>query len=264
MANRGNISSVGAFSELVRISALVVFLGFVATTARSASISYGNFGPVPPGISFLNVTESSGTDAVPLFGPPTPFSIGLDFDPMNFTSVGSSGSNDITDGQLNFGVQTTSPTIGIGAISLFESGDFTLAGTGTAATQVFAGVIMRITVTQIDGMNVSPISLGPVNASVVFNLAANPGVVQPWSLSITADVNSQLTALGVTFDAGATKLDVVINNQLGALSETNSLAFIAKKDFQVNIRPDVIPEPSSAMLFVGALGGLLLFRRVRR
>lgn len=238
---------------------LAALWAVVAAEPTKASINYGDFGPVG-GINFLHVTESSGTDPVPLFGPPKPFFIGLDFDPQQFTAFGNGGGNDFTDGQLNFAMRAD-PGTGIGQINLFESGDYTLAGLGTAATQAFAGAIMRVTVTQIDGVNVTPITLSPFSASAAFNLPSNPGVAQPWSLAFTADINGALTALGRSFDVGATGLEVVINNSLGALSEAGSIAFISKKDFVIS----VVPEPTVTALLAGSgLVGFLLRRRARR
>src|SRR5687768_7582887 len=108
-------------------SASAAALGITLTSlfsslASAASISYGNFGPVPPGVMFLNVTESSGTDAVPLYGPPTPFSIGLDFTPTAFGATAGSPGPDLTDGQLNFTVMGP----GITNISLAEGGVYSL------------------------------------------------------------------------------------------------------------------------------------------
>src|SRR5215218_9780408 len=99
-------------------------LALVSGSTQAATINYGNFGPVPPGVSFLAVTESSATDGVPLYGPPTPFSIGLDFKPATFVSSSSGGSNDITDGQLNFTLQ--SGPLGLTNLSLSEAGDYSL------------------------------------------------------------------------------------------------------------------------------------------
>jgi hypothetical protein len=115
----------------------VVLTGLFSAKSQAASINYGNVGPIPPGVSFLQVTESSGTDAVPLYGPPAPFSVGLDFDPT-FTSSSANGSADLTDGQLNFTVMGVGLN-GIGSIALSEAGDYTLAGGGTPATSVLAG-----------------------------------------------------------------------------------------------------------------------------
>jgi hypothetical protein len=225
-----------------------------ARASLAASISYGDFGPVPPGVTFQDVQESSGTDPVPLFGPPAPFSVGLDFDPTSFVATSGGGTPDITDGQLNLTL-TGSPGVSISSLNLFESGDYTLAGVGTSATQAIAGAILRVTVTQINGLDVAPIILTPSNASVTFDLAANPGVVQPWSLGVALNIAGQLGA-----GQGATQVEVVIDNQLLALSESSSLAFIAKKDF--GIRVETVPEASTVLLLLGALA--IVPKAVRR
>jgi MYXO-CTERM domain-containing protein len=242
-------------------SALLLALGLAllagaSRPAAAASINYGNFGPLPPGISFLAVTESSATDPVPLFGPPEPFPVGLDFDPIGFTAYAAGGAVDATDGQLNFSV-LSSGEFGIDGISLFEGGDYTLLGAGSAATQALAGATLRVLVTQINGVNVAPINLAPVLASVGFNLIANAGIVNPWSLGVFVDIAGQL-------DPGlrATRVDVVIDNQLVALSERASLAFIAKKDFRIKIDTSRIPQTSEPGGLV--LGGLLLLAARRR
>lgn len=248
----------------------VALLATFAPVAQAASISYGNFGPVAPGISFLNVTESSGTDAVPLYGAPDPYVTGLDFDPTSFVASAAGGAADITDGQLNFtvmGQKNGLDIVAIGGISLSEGGDYTLVGGGTAATQVLAGAIIAVKVTEIDGSPVAPISLTPSNASVGYNLVANAGVVQPWSLSgLNVNVAGQLTTLGVPFIVGATKAEVVINNSLIAISEPGSIAFIAKKDFVIGIVPDlgVLPEPGTLALAGVALCGIGAVSRRKR
>ncbi len=241
---------------LTRPLALSVLLLLLSTSAQAASIFYGNFGPVPPGFTFTDVTESSGTDPVPLYGPPSPFAIGLDFNPASFVATAAGGSADLTDGQLNFTV-VAGPGQSIAGINLFEAGDYTLAGIGTPATQVSAGAILRAAVTQINGVSVAPINLIPVNASVGFNLVANPGVVQPWSLGLGLNVAGQLGP-----GQNATKVDVVINNQMLAFSEAASLAFIAKKDFIIDIVP--VPEPTTWLLGVSGFAAVLGVSRFAR
>lgn len=243
--------------RVIRVGAMAVSLavvGLFTGDSVGASISYGNFGPVPPGVSFLGVEESSGTDAVPLYGPPTPFSVGLDFNPAGFVATSAGGGADITDGQLNFTVMSKA---GITSLGLFERGDYTLAGVGTPTTQVFAGAILLATVTEINGVGVAPIDLVPVNGSIGFNLAANPGIVQPWSLGLLLNVAGQLGP-----GQAATKVKVAINNQLLAISEPTSVAFIAKKDFRIDV--GVIPEPAAVVLMMcGASLALGLMRRGR-
>jgi hypothetical protein len=234
----------------------------VPTGVRAAAINYGSSPDVPPGITFTNVTESSGTDPVPLYGPPSYFTTGMDFDPMVFVSTAAGGAQDFTDGQLNFGVGDTpgGNQIAINTIQLFEAGDFSLLGTGTSATQAIAGAIIRVTVTEINGVPVAPIVLSPSNASVTFNLVSNPGLVQPWSLGTTINVDGQLAA-----NQNATRVEVAIDNQLATLSQLNTEAFIAKKEFILNVSTitTIVPEPTGLCL-LGAIAGATLLKRSRR
>jgi hypothetical protein len=242
------------------VSALAVVVFAAPGMVRAAAISYGNSPDIPPGITFGNVTESSGTDPVPLYGPPSYFTTGMDFDPLGFVSVSTDGDADVTDGQLNFSVGDTpgGTLFGINTINLFEAGDFTLAGVGTAATQAFAGAIIRVTVTEINGAPVAPIPLATSNASVGFNLVSNPGIVQPWSLGTSINVDAQLPA-----GQDATKVEVSIDNQLGTNSEAASIAFIAKKEFIINVGTFPVPEPASFAM-VALLGGATCLTRRRR
>jgi hypothetical protein len=232
-------------------AALACCVVFGASAAsHAASITYGNFGPNASGLTFLGVTESSATDPVPLFGPPSLTLSGLDFNPTSFVSAASGGSLDITDGQLNFSIHGSNP---IQSIAITEAGDYSLTGVGTAQTTALAGAILRITVTEINGVAVAPIALAPTNASVGFNLVANPGIVQPWSLGITSNLSFQQFPGA----ANVTGVDVVIDNQLNTISQAASLAFIAKKDFTVVVTST--PEPAS--LAAGALLTVILRRR---
>jgi hypothetical protein len=240
----------------------VALSGMLSTTTQAAAVYYGDMGPVVPGVTFLQVTESSGTDAVPLYGAPSAYSTGVDFAPIGFVATSSGGGADLTDGQLNF-TALGGGLVGISGISLFEAGDYTLAGMGGPATSVFAGAILRATVTEINNTSVAPINLVPVNASVGFSLPGNAGITQPWSIGMFLDVNAQLASLGYTPGDFATRIDIVIGNTLVSTSELGSVSFIAKRDFRVDILPIVVPEPSSMAIAGLALGGLLFARRKR-
>jgi hypothetical protein len=244
------IRTTRTFYAAAAVALCVSLVGLFAPTAQAASISYGNSPNIPPGVMFLDVTESSGTDPVPLFGPPSYFVTGMDFTPTTFVASGAGGGADITDGQLNYTVMSNNGLLGI---SVFEAGDFSLAGVGGAATQVLAGAIIRATVTQLNGVNIAPVPLLPSSASVAFNLAANPGIVQPWSLGVGLNVAGQVQALFGPA-AKATKVDVAIDNSLLAISQPGTIAFIAKKEFLVD--HDAVPEPTTAALVGVALCGL--------
>jgi hypothetical protein len=240
-----------ALTRCIALSLCASLLGLFSSVANAASISYGNFA-APPATQFLNVTESSGTDAVPLYGPPAPFATGLDFDPQSFTASAGGGGADVTDGQLNFTV--AAPVIN--SVSLFEAGDYTLAGIGSPATQVFAGAIIRATVTQINGVNIAPLVLAPSNASFGDTL---PGtvVVAPWSLGTTLNIAGQLPA-----GSNATRVEIAINNQLIGISEPTTVAFIAKKEFIINVNTE-IPEPGTFALAGLSLCGIVAASRRR-
>src|SRR5262245_9917204 len=103
---------MGLIGHTVRcqiVAALAVALG--PTLVAQASINYGNFGPVPPGISFIGVTEDSLTDAPPLYGAPSSYPIGLDFDPLGFVAFKSGAGSDTTNGELKFTL--TSSLLGV-------------------------------------------------------------------------------------------------------------------------------------------------------
>jgi len=230
--------------------------------AHAALINYGDF-PVPPaGITFQQVTESSGTDPVPLYGPPTPFVVGMDFNPTSFVASATGGGADVTDGQLNFGVAgQVGPNgfVGINNLQLFEAGDYTLVGLGTPSTSVFAGAFIQVTVTQVNGVNVVPFNLPTTSASTVFSLPLNSGQVQPWSLG--AGINLALPGGQV-----ATRIQVAIDNSLIATSQPGTVAFIAKKDFRIEVGSTSgggLPEPGTFVLT--ALGSMiaLVYRRAR-
>ena len=234
-----------AFYTASAVALCLALLGLFSPAAQAASISYGNSPVIPPGVMFLNVTESSATDPVPLFGPPAYFVTGMDFNPTSFASSATNGGADVTDGQLNYTIMSN----GLLSLNLSEAGDYSLAGVGGAATQALAGAVIHATVTQINGVNVAPIPLIPVNASVGFNLAANAGIAQPWSLGLGLNVAGQLPP-----GARATKVDIVIDNTLVTTSQPGTVAFIEKKEFLLD--HDVVPEPTTAALLGVALCGL--------
>lgn len=232
------------------------FLATMATLCPAAPIPYGPIGPIAPGITFTNIVESSATDTPPLYGPPTGFVIGLDFQPTAFASSATNGSVDITDGQLNFTVEG-SDAFPINSIGLSEKGDFSLGISGSAATAVAASAVVLATVTQVNGIDVAPFDLLPVNASLTYNLAANPGFGQFWSLGLTLDIAGQMAP-----NQRATKVNVAIDNTLASVSQTGTIAFIAKKGFRINIGTNEVPEVGTMLLAL--VGGTIIGASARR
>jgi hypothetical protein len=233
-------------------------MGAGASLSEGAAINYGDF--FASDYAFLSVIESSGTDAVPLYGAPSVFNNGLDFNPQ-FTSTVTSGAADITDGQLNF---TIDGSIGntnnaIEKIIVKEGGDYTLIGAGTPVTEVFAGIILRATITELNGVSIAPITLAAVSTTFSDSL---PGaeLVAAWDLELQIDIQAALINLGYSSDVKATAVDVSINDTLASVSEPSTAAFIAKKEFIVEVNP--IPEPGTAALL--SLGGMSMLMRRRR
>lgn len=246
---------------------LVLAVAFSGTNmVVAAPVNHGDF--FGSTVQFLQVTETvnAGGQTAPIFGSPQVIGDQLDFDPKGFATVASNGGVGITDGQLDF---TLMSVVGhaIESLSFEEGGDFTLFGSGTAATSVgFSLSLSTLKVLEVDGISLfAPITLDPVSVSGTKNLANNPGIGQFWALSSFYDVNAALVAEGVSFSAGATKIEVTLDDTLVAISELGTIAAIAKKDFVVigvsTVVGSTIPEPNTAGLL--CLLGLAMARRRR-
>ncbi len=111
---------------------------------------------------------------------------------------------------------------------------------------------MRVTLTQLNGVNIAPVNLNVVNGSVIFNFPVNSGSVQPWSVDLSSNIGTPVTNL---FGPGnlATGHDVEIDNTMTATAVAGSQAFNNKTEFQIIVETVVIPEPSSGLLMLGAL-----------
>jgi hypothetical protein len=242
-----------------------------STASLAASINHGDFGPDPPGVTmYLDVTESSGTDPVPpeRYGPPQIDGDTLDFDPTGFVASATSGTADVTDIQLNLDIMLLELNDvvagGMETLLISESGEFSLLGTGTAATSVTAGVSVTVDILEVDGDPITPISVFASNSIMRDLVTDGPVALAPWSNGVLIEFGPVLTANGVDFDFGVTKAQLVFDDQLVAISEAASVAFIAKKDFR--LEPGIVPnmpapEPSAALLLFAAAAGLAAARR---
>lgn len=253
-------------SSFRAIRSFLGLLGAVllATPATyGASINYGNF--IGTAVTYQSVTESSPTDAVPLFGTPTLIGNTLDFNPT-FTSFATGGASDQTDGQLNFRI-TANPGFAIPTVMFSEAGDFTLTGAGTAATLASVSATFFIDIYAVDGVTLGAPLLTTASmtfspASGTFDRLAFPGAgATIWSGSFNFDINAALAGANIPFVNGATEISVVLDNILTTSSENGTSARISKKDFKgVGITVPVVPEPSIlALTLCGA--GLMFARR---
>lgn len=254
-------------TRLALLSVTCAALAAATCTSSSVAgtISYGDFGPdFPPGITmYQDVQESSGTDAVPLYGAPTVSGDKLDFDPAGYVAYATAGGSDITDGQLNLNVMVlkglnNAVAGGLTSLLVSESGEYSLFGSGTAATSVAAGLSANVQILEVDGNPITPINVFASNSISRDLVTDGPVVLAPWSNGLLVEFGPVLTANNVDFDFGVTKAKIVFNDQLIAISEPLSTAFIAKKDFVLEPgivpNPDFeIPEPTSVILAVALL-----------
>jgi len=233
----------------------------VGSSSVFAAINYGDF--TGTSVSYLGVTESSGTDSSPLFGAPIISGNTLDFNPQGFSAYSTGGGVDLTDGQLNFLLRANSG--GLSTLQFSEAGDFTLAGLGTAGTRVTIATTFFFDILKVDGNAINPLSFSatmtytPVNNGQ-FNLVNNPGVGNVWTGSYLLNLNNVLTANGVPFSTGATEVRVNLDNTLLAISESGSVAYVAKKDFK-GFGVTVVPEPSAIAITLLGAAALLGARR---
>jgi hypothetical protein len=251
---------IAALSSVARALAFAALVG--VPLASAAPINYGDVDDIAGGgtIYFEQVTESSVSDPTPLFGAPDAVVNRLDFDPLGFGASSIGGAPDLTDGQLNYSFRTAFGK-GISSLVVEEAGDFSLLGAGTATTSLSYGLFAKVTILELGGVPVTPFT---VIASTSFNknLAANPGSNQPWSAGLLIELGPAIAANGFG-TALVSRGEFVLDNTLIALSESGSVAFLAKKDIFITTTPlddqNFIPEPASAALL--AIGGLFAVRR---
>ena len=251
-------------TNALTLAAVVVF---GVATAQAGPIPYpGNFQDLAGGgvVTYTDVEEDSATDDPPLFGEPTVVVNRLDFDPNGFGASAVAGGADLTDGQLNFSFHTL-PGSGLTSFTLNESGSYTLVGGGTAGTQVIYGALVEVTILEVDHVALATPVKFVASGSETLDLIADGAAVEDWSFSLLVEFGSALNAVP---EHGVTKAEVVIDNTLVAISESDpsTVAFLDKKDFFLDVdgdlEPDeIIPEAATATLALAGLGVLMARRR---
>jgi hypothetical protein len=253
------IKMIRLSNSLLRKSLHAAGLAFSLAVAGPsfAIINYGDFSDIPPGtVTYTDVKESSSTDPVPppLYGAPSINGNLLDFDPTAFgANAAGAGGFDITDGQLNFTMTAESGT-SIDTLIVSEGGDYSFSGlVPDAGTFVVVSVATTVNILEVNGITLGvPIEIFQTDTFVSDYLTiGNPPAsgLNLWSLDYSIDLASQV-------NGDVTKIEVVIDNQLSATTTDGNQAFIAKKDFNVNI-----PEPTSLALL--GLGAAMTLRRRR-
>ena len=217
-------------------------------------------------VRFTDISESSDTDSLPLFGAPTIVGDSLGFGLPLFSSSSANWTSDETSGTLATLIEAL-PGNYIDQISLDESGDFSIFAFGTAAT--FASISSRVTldILEIDGS--APTSPVTVAGDMVFtsdgewNLA-DDGMLfgKSWSGSLELDVSAAVADSG--YSGHATKVAFEMENVLNTDSEPGTSALIAKKVFGgVSVTTSLVPEPATLTLLAIAAALLLVRRRKR-
>ena len=251
-------------SLLTRAAFALAAVMYVAAPQAHATTIHGNF--MGATVSYTGVSESSTTDATPLYGTPVTIGDTLSFfqpGPKPNPSLGFGASappSDTTDGFLSF-VIMAKPNHAVSDVYFSEDGDYSMSGLGGALAQVSANLIVEeISVTHVDGAPIIPVVTDTSLDSVVVDAPPyGPGL---WSLSSSFDIDQMLIDAGISYTTGATKVLVKVNNTLQALAQPDAAASIVKKGFDVDVDTRmVVPEPASCALAMLGLTMVLASRK---
>lgn len=243
----------------------------LSVSATAAEINYGNF--MTPNYNWLQVTEGSQTDAVPLFGAPLTSGDTLYFNPTsNFGATASNGGADTTDGKLNFTLMSKPGQV-ISSFAFNERGDYSLLGNFNNFAFASVGCTVNFRVLEINNVALAqpfafqqtlffaPAPTNPPNVNGAWYLPGflNLANVVPWTGTLSVNIDAILIQAGLS--PSATKIDIALDNQLNVATSDGNTASIFKKQAE-GIAITVIPAPGAATLL--GLSGLAAARRRRR
>lgn len=222
----------------------------VAGVVESASAAFVPWTNPNGSNAFMSWSGGGSTDA--LWGDPTIAGTTFTFNPTNFRAESSNGIADTVDGLLQFNIDIA-PGYQITGFSINETGFYSILGLGSVKASGLLVVEDRdTTIEYTDTLSTSPAM------PVIHN--ANPfgGVSGQWT-----------GVMAVTLPNGVTRVTVVVDNNLQALSVPpgpgvpGSTSFIDKKNANAPLTISIfIPEPASAGALAGF--GLVLLARRRR
>ena len=230
----------------------------IASSFASATINHGTY-------YGATVDYSVEEDDQGLFGAPLALGDLLYFSLTDFKVAASgAGGVDSLDGTLQILIDAKDG-FDIDSVELEEFGDYYLfdnVGNGTIGTNVEVVAAAFVTILEVDGSFVAPITeLGFAVYSPVggfYDLptygALNPNEME-WEAEVKFDIDAILADAGVA--GKATLVQFSLDNKLYARSEDGTQAEIAKKGaYAITL---TVPEPATMALL--GLGGLLLRRR---
>lgn len=240
-----------------RMGVLAAAVMMTAGTAWATPISYGNRSGTT--VDFLNITEDSGTDPLPLYdgrpGGPTVTGDTLEFQPTaNFSSGSPDGmsTGDTTDGLLRLVIQAHQG-FKIDTITLGEFGDFSLlAVTGASSAATATGTLFGTD-------NVSGSQRQVTFTAVRSN---GPLVFAPFELTGPgADSGAWIAVATLSYTRNVvTRVEIELNNTLQTVVTPGASAFIAKKGVGIGVTTSVVPEPGTLAL---AAGGAVMMMGAR-
>jgi hypothetical protein len=224
---------------------------------------------------YEDTTSTMPNSGAPMkMGQPTIVGDELLFMPNGVKAFSSGAASQYTDSQVNMSVIAL-PGQTIGSFSVDESGDFRLSPGAAETNALWQLGAPQLLVTEVDHTPSKLLHTVTVTPHVSFNTTPSSGVphapngTQFFATSVPSngdisvaadfDIVAALAAAGVT--GKATKLELVFDNSLTAVSAANTWSYIAKKEVQIYAGGQPLPEPGTLGLLGAGLLGLVWLGR---